>query len=206
MVALNVGKRGARFTELDDEVLPIASCDIADVVNLAGGERREGTATGVRALLLAILEDGIRCYLSPRAKLAYEAERWVEGRGKPAAIPFALICASFGLEVSSAQRALRAMRASGQPSRQLRRVRPNVRHTPRVALRARRGPRVVRRGETADQRKPVGFQRDRRSRGARSGGLGEPPGRSAGMPDAAAGQVLATESGTKTPEVSKYPS
>lgn len=138
MTALQIGYRVARITEPDFDMLPGIGIDVPDVVGLGGGEHREGTVTGVRALLLALLEDSIRCYLSPKAKLRSDAERWIEGRVQNAAVPFEDVCASFGLEPTATRKMLRRLRHRCMLPKHLGRVRPNVRHTSALSLRRRR--------------------------------------------------------------------
>ncbi|HYD47496.1 MAG TPA: hypothetical protein VEB21_04080 [Terriglobales bacterium] len=128
----------ARITEPDLELLPAGAYDIPDVVNLGGGERRDGVVTGVRALLLALLEDSVRCYLGDKAALRREAERWIEGRQRGAAVTFEAVCSSFGLDPSATRRHLRRLRLAQADPRQMGRARPNVRHTAVLALRRRR--------------------------------------------------------------------
>lgn len=153
MTSVRLGYGLARIVEPDSEILPGRICDIGDVVYLAGGQRREGSVTGVRALLLAMLDDAIRCYLSPKAKLRIEAERWVEGHSLDVPVPFEWVCASFGLDAGAARQALRALRRAAVAPEQVRRVRPNVRHDARVAVRRRRHGEVDpgRRGPRAER-------------------------------------------------------
>ena len=49
--------------------------------SLGGGESRSAQYTGTKALMLAILEDGIRSYLSPMSRIRTEAEYWVGSAG-----------------------------------------------------------------------------------------------------------------------------
>lgn len=91
-----------------------------------------GTAlpeTGVRGLLLAVLEDGIRCYFSPVRRVRSEAEHWIESSMQRSAFSFPVLCELFGLDPGAARRSLRLLRS----------------RLPRAALRPRRR-RVVRGG------------------------------------------------------------
>lgn len=143
MTALQLGYGIARISEPDLEILPGGAADIPDVVDLGGGERREGLATGVRALLLALLEDSIRCYLSPKQKLRLEAERWIEGRQQGVALTFDAVCASFGLEPEPTRRVLRRWRRCDARPSVFVRSRPNVRHTSMLSTRRRRRTRTT---------------------------------------------------------------
>src|SRR5262245_13274557 len=67
-------------------------------------------ATGVRGLLLAVLEDGIRCYFSPVRRVRNEAEPWVESTMQRSAFSFPVLCELFGLDAGAARRSLRVLR------------------------------------------------------------------------------------------------
>lgn len=137
MNSLEVSFRTARIRELDHDILPSA-LDLPDIVDLSGGERREGCVTGLRAMLLALLEDSIRCYLSPKERLRVEAERWIEGKHRSVPVSFEDVCASFGLEPGAARQALRQMRQRATHSKHLGRARPNVRPNRTISSRRRR--------------------------------------------------------------------
>jgi len=51
--------------------------DLLRITSLGGGESRTTQYTGTKALMLAILEDGIRSFLSPVGRVRSEAEFWV---------------------------------------------------------------------------------------------------------------------------------
>src|SRR5512145_2409662 len=51
--------------------------DLLRLASLGGGESRSSQYTGTKALMLAVLEDGIRSYLSPVARIRSEAEYWI---------------------------------------------------------------------------------------------------------------------------------
>ena len=59
--------------------------DFSDDVRaaLCGGEPRQSALSGTKGLLLAVLEDGIRSYLSPVQEVRAEAEYWVSSRRAP---------------------------------------------------------------------------------------------------------------------------
>ena len=62
--------------------------DILRLTSLGGGEPRSAQYTGTKALMLAILEDGIRSYLSPVGRIRNEAEYWVTSRPATFAVLF----------------------------------------------------------------------------------------------------------------------
>ncbi len=80
---------------------------------LGGGEPRRGEYTGTKALMMAVLEDGIRDYRTAIGRPRIEAEGWVrsEHRG---VFSFIVICETLGLEPAAVRRAL------GQPEHPLR--------------------------------------------------------------------------------------
>lgn len=115
-------------TELDVDLLRISS--------LGGGESRSGQYTGTKALMLAILEDGIRSYLSPVNRVRCEAEYWVTSARQRSPFSFAVVCETLGLEADAVRAALRRLREKNvSPRRAIGRSRPNVRRTGRIVTR-----------------------------------------------------------------------
>jgi hypothetical protein len=103
---------------------------------LSGGEPRHSALNGTKALLLAVLEDGIRSYLSPIEEIRAEAEYWVSSRRARSPFCFVVICETFGLEPSAVRRAIERLRAQRvDPARAIGRTRPNVRRSHRVTQR-----------------------------------------------------------------------
>jgi len=96
-----------------------ASEDIDAVSMLGGSARSSAPQTGVRALMLAVLEDGIRCYFSRIPRIRADAEHWVES-GKRSAFSFDVICDLFGIEPDAARTALRRLRCGEKRPRMLR--------------------------------------------------------------------------------------
>ena len=101
---------------------------------LSGGECRGGTEyTGTKALMLAVLEDGIRSYLSPVGRIRSEAEYWVTAKKQRSPFSFNVVCETLGLEAEAVREALERMRAKNVAPRQaIRRSRPNVRRNGRM--------------------------------------------------------------------------
>ena len=82
-----------------------------------------------QALMLAVLEDGLRAYLGSRAPARAEAEHWVSSR-RQWLFAFGVICETFGLEPNALRRALRELRARQATPKVIGRSRPNVRCAP----------------------------------------------------------------------------
>jgi hypothetical protein len=124
-------RSGSGFLEGDSDLLDLGS--------LGGGESRRGAHTGIRGLMLAILEDGIRSYFSPVTRIRNEAEYWVSNRKLRSPFAFAVICETLGLEPDAVAAALGRLRAAkGISHRPVRRSRPNVRHQGRIHPKRRR--------------------------------------------------------------------
>ena len=103
---------------------------------LAGGEPRHSLLGGIRGLLLAVLEDGIRSYLSEVPEIRAEAEYWVSSGRSRSPFSFVVICETLGLEPSAVRSALARLRAQRvNPARAIGRTRPNVRRAHRVTRR-----------------------------------------------------------------------
>lgn len=101
--------------------------------SLAGGEPRRTEYVGTKALMLAVLEEGIRNYCGPQGRVRMEAEAWVRSNRR-SAFSFTVICEMLGFEPEAVRGALpRLQRHSKQ---QLGRVRPNVRRSRTPAKKA----------------------------------------------------------------------
>ncbi len=104
---------------------------------LAGGESRGTEFTGTKALMLAVLEDGIRSYLSPVARIRSEAEYWVRAKKQRSPFSFTVVCETLGLEAQAVREALDRMRKKNvRPREAIRRSRPNVRRNGRMRNKA----------------------------------------------------------------------
>ena len=51
--------------------------DFLGLTSIGGGESRRGPYTGVKALMLAVLDNGITCYMSRIPRVRAEAEHWI---------------------------------------------------------------------------------------------------------------------------------
>jgi len=84
--------------------------------------------TGTKALMLAVFEDGIRCYLGNKKRLQREAEIWMYCSRK-LVFSFDVLCETFGLEPNATRNALRQLRGASDGIGAMRhRGRQNVRH------------------------------------------------------------------------------
>ncbi len=87
--------------------------------------------TGERALMWAVLTDGIECYRrnarsnSGRQRIEFaEAERWVFSTNWEWPFSFVNLCEAFGFNPAGVRRALRCCRANGRAVLQRQRFRP----------------------------------------------------------------------------------
>src|SRR2546428_2040316 len=84
---------------------------IDELVSLGGGEARASQEyTGTKALMLAVLEDGINSYLHGKGRVRAEAEHWVMTVRRHSPFSFAVVCETLGLEPQAVRAALRRMR------------------------------------------------------------------------------------------------
>lgn len=92
--------------------------------------------TGTRALMLAVLEDGIRSFLGSSRVLAHDAEQWILSRRRQSPFSFIVVCEVLGFAPEAVRERLLAMKSSETPTRRtLPRARRNVRVPGRVNLR-----------------------------------------------------------------------
>ena len=100
---------------------------------LGGGEPAKQPYNALKALMIAVLEDGIRSYLSPIRRVRLEAESWISDSRHRSPFSFVVVCEALGLDSTAARRAVERLRArSGSERVILPRNRPNVRRTPRL--------------------------------------------------------------------------
>ena len=112
-----------------------ASGDFADLLDLGGGEARRAPCSGVRRLMLAMLEDAIRAYLGPVPEIRFDAELWINTSPGRWVFSFATVCETLGLEPTSVRAALRRMR-SRQSAVAVRRAAQPTQRRRRAGLRA----------------------------------------------------------------------
>ncbi len=102
---------------------------VDELFSLGGGESRSSEgSTGTKALMLAVLEDGINSYFTGKGRARTEAEHWISTPRRHSPFSFAVVCETLGLEPQAVRAALRRMRETrAAPARTARRVRPHVR-------------------------------------------------------------------------------
>ena len=92
--------------------------------------RRGHPNTGTRALMLAVFEDGVRCYLTGSGRARTEAEEWVNSTQRRSPFSFVVVSETLGLDPRAARVALRQFRERLAPTtRPLGRNRPYSRRT-----------------------------------------------------------------------------
>jgi hypothetical protein len=103
---------------------------------VTGGESRTGQLTGTKALMLAVLEDGIRSFLGRSRLLASEAEFWIYSRRRYSPFCFPVICEMLGLDPDAVRKTLSRMKSQNvAPRKAIPRTRHNVRIPGRVYAR-----------------------------------------------------------------------
>ncbi|HVO27632.1 MAG TPA: hypothetical protein VMW56_28825 [Candidatus Margulisiibacteriota bacterium] len=113
--------------------------DVLQLDHLAGGEPRTTHLTGTKALMLAVFEDGIRCYLGGRKLVAAEAEDWLNSGRRYSPFAFVVLCETFGLDPQAVRDTMQRMKRENRSADEvIPRVRNNVRVPGRVCLRKRR--------------------------------------------------------------------
>ena len=109
--------------------------------------RDDSTIRPVKKLMMAILEDALRCFQNnadakggPRKRLFNEAEQWLIGEGGEGPFSFETVCETLGIEPQFLRRGLRDWRTqqlAGVSTRRLARRSPVVR-SGRISAPARR--------------------------------------------------------------------
>lgn len=117
------GRTGARRVRRTPEA--------ADFLPLPTGPLQGGSFDGTKALLFAVLDDGIRTFFSANSRLRRDAEHWMDDPRARGPFAFRTICDLFLLDPDAVRRELLRMRGD--------------RHAPRLQVRP-RGPRARRIG------------------------------------------------------------
>ncbi len=116
--------------------LDISSNGRVDQICLSWGTPSVGECSvGVRALMLAVLEEAIQSFLSPDRRVREEAERWIANPRGHWPFSFVVVCDTLGLQVNAARLALQRLREQESPHKPLGRSRPNVRRVGRLPSR-----------------------------------------------------------------------
>jgi len=91
---------------------------------------------GTRSLMLAVLEDAVRCFLDGGKYVSEEARNWIYSNRRSWPFAFVVVCETLRLEPSAVRRMLAQMKAKKVHSRQtIPRARKNVRRPGRVCTR-----------------------------------------------------------------------
>jgi hypothetical protein len=86
-------------------------------------------SSGIRSLMVAVLDDAIHCLSSPERLVRAEAEIWITNPRSEYLFSFAVICEELDIEPGAIRRSVRRLLANKQTrGRLLNRSRPNVRH------------------------------------------------------------------------------
>ena len=100
---------------------------------IGGGEPRQGHLVGIKALMVAVLDDAIVLYLGRPGRLRDEAEAWIMSSTRRSPFAFAVICDSLLLEPSAVRAVLQQWREQSVPVRAvLGRTRNNARAVSRA--------------------------------------------------------------------------
>src|SRR5437762_12174316 len=92
-------------------VLEECGIDVNELISLGGGEQRAAQIyTGTKALMLAVLEDGINSYFYGKGRIRTEAEHWISTPRRHAPLSFAIIGETLGLEPPAVRAAVRRLR------------------------------------------------------------------------------------------------
>jgi len=89
---------------------PDLDLEILRSVMLSAKEPLRGWLEGDRALMLAVLDDWIRSYLSSVKRVAKEAEYWVHSDKWHSPFSFVVICKRFELDSEAVRTALKHLR------------------------------------------------------------------------------------------------
>lgn len=104
--------------------------------SLGAGEPRASQYTGVKALMLAVLEEAIRNYLGADMRLRRDAAYWIACPGHASPFAFATVCETLRLEPGAVRNALYRLREKDASfGQEIGRSRPNVRHARRLLTR-----------------------------------------------------------------------
>ena len=116
---------------------------------MSGGVRRDGETSGPRALMLAVLEDAVRCIEAGRRcrhfytrRLAAEAQAWVGCEQRDWPFSFVIICEVLGFDVEAVRARLLTSggdAAYGSRTRLRLRLRSSIRSRTLTTPRQRRG-------------------------------------------------------------------
>jgi hypothetical protein len=108
---------------------------LSGIGSFGGGEPAGGPCTGIKALMLAVLDNGIASYLSSAPRIRAEAEYWISASGRRSPFSFTVVCETLRLEPDAVRAALRRLRGREHgPIRSIGRRRQNVRRAGRLLV------------------------------------------------------------------------
>jgi hypothetical protein len=109
--------RGWSPVELVESGEPIMqhTQDLLGLGSLGGGGASCEPLKGIKALMAAVLENGISCYLSSTPRLRAEAEYWIGTRADRSPFSFAVVCETLAFEPDAVRAALRRLRNAEAP-------------------------------------------------------------------------------------------
>lgn len=84
--------------------------DLLALIRSSSGEPRSSEFTGIKSLMVAILEEGIRSYMSGSSSVRNEAERWIHRKRQRSVFSFEVICETLELDPGAVRRVLANMR------------------------------------------------------------------------------------------------
>jgi len=90
---------------------PTSPIDQLGAIDTRQRQPRPNQFSGTKALMLAVLQDGIRCYLSPSLSRNKEAERWINSPECRQPFSFFVVCETLGLEPEATRAAIQRVRA-----------------------------------------------------------------------------------------------
>lgn len=101
--------------------------ELSALIGIGGGKSPAAPVVGVKALMLALLEDAIRAYLGPVDRNHEEAALWIANSRRGWVFAFPVVCETLGLEPSAVRVALRRLHARSARALVASRSRPNAR-------------------------------------------------------------------------------
>jgi len=110
--------------------------ELAALIGVCGGVCGGGPFLGVKALMLALLEDAIRAYLGPVDRNREEAALWMADSRRRWVFAFPVVCETLGLEPSAVRAAVRRLHARSPRVLAASRSRPNARRNAGVRMAA----------------------------------------------------------------------
>jgi hypothetical protein len=124
------------FAEVADHHSLIVGLGLSPLRSLGAGEPDSSQYTGVKALMLAVLEEAIRNYLGRDARLRRDAAYWIACPGHASPFAFATVCETLGLEPGAVRDALYRLGERDESfNHGVGRSRPNVRNGRRLLAR-----------------------------------------------------------------------